>query len=304
MIPIALALRDDGAEGELRVAGAGQPTTRWLRHNGARSCSPTPRRRSGAGARDGSHRHRRQPHAAATDGVGDASAAARAAAEPSRAGVRGEYTVVAGDYWVRFPNRRASASTSGWPPTTPRPRRRSTPATSSASRPAPAPRPRRRPRPRRDHRRSADTAGRDARPPATTAARPPPPPHRSRRRRRPRRRRPPRPRSTTAPPPTPRDPVPAPRAAWRRSSATCGPTSSRTGPSSSPSARAACGPSLQRLVLLRAVPDLLRRQPNFLRQARGHSPEQLLDARTNSDGRRTRCTSAPAGTPWATTEPV
>ena len=218
--------------------------------------------------------------------------------QPEEPACAGTYTVIANDFWNRFPKIvRGHRARSGCTPTTPPPTRRSTSATSCASRAGARRRPR---RPRRPHARRPRPQ-----PPTTHAPR-----HRRRRRRRPplrssrrRRRRPPH------PPPDrrhhrtdgrrPGDP------AERRGDHPRGLAGRARGAGArrSPGARAACIPT-PTTGAATACSRSTSRWAATSCQASASRRRSSCSTPGRTSRRRTRCTPSPAGSPWAQTDPA
>ena len=285
MIPVALALRDDGGGG--RCAPTAATVTSTLPAGPARAR----RHRPDHGGRD----RRRRPLSSVRPRPPTAPTRRRrrpggAVEQPSRRRAPARTPSSSTTSGTASPRPRAPASRSGWPPTAPLPTRRCTSATSSASRRAP-------------------TA--PAAPPPTTTAR---------RRRRPRRRRPPRPRhrrrrrppAATAATRRHRRPPPA---GDRRPAATIA-GARRSSPAQVEAlireiwpddleeraahhrqARERPAPEGPQLVLLRRVRHLLRDGQELARRP-GRDVRRAAARRPDEHrGRRTSCTRSPAGVP-------
>jgi LysM repeat protein len=100
MIPIALALRDDPAEGLRSEAGAPATTVAPITVATQPLAAPAPTVTVPAPVTAATAPAAAAPAAASG---GSASAAAAAAAKPAKPACAGTYTVIANDYWNRFP---------------------------------------------------------------------------------------------------------------------------------------------------------------------------------------------------------
>ena len=283
MIPVALALREDGA-GELQAA----PST--VNPTVPESAATTTSRPSRS--RPPRWRPRRRPpsrHAERSD-----EQRPRSWRSPSNRPVPGRTPSCSTTSGTASRSRRAPASTSGWSPTTPRPTRRCTSATSCASPPVPLPR---RPPPTTTPAPDDDVATTE--PPATTTP-PTPAPVATE------------PATTPAPavaappatpPPTPPAPAPAdqrqrrgtdPRDLARRPRGPGGhDRQARERP-------AAVG---QQLVLLRRLRHLLRDGQELARRPRRHVCPAAVRRSDEHPRRRTICTRSLDGRPWPQTDP-